>query len=119
MPVRQTPHTAISGINAVMKATAKCWRSVKPSRAEAYRAARKTDESAVGMAVIVQHMVRSQASGVMFTCDPNDPAKDHLLIEGAWGLGEGVVSDRVQLDRFALTAQPPRFPARSRLIRPR
>ena len=90
----------VTGAEAVLEAVARCWRSARSARASAYRSARGIDESAAAMAVVVQRMVPSEASGVMFTCDPSDPSGSSLLIEGSWGLGEGVVSGRVQPDRF-------------------
>lgn len=91
---------AVSGAEAVVDAVARCWRSARSARASAYRSARGIDEESAAMAVVVQKMVPADASGVMFTRDPSDPNGNALLIEGAWGLGEGIVSGRVQPDRF-------------------
>lgn len=93
---------AVSGAEAVVDAVARCWRSARSARASAYRSARGIDEGAAAMAVIVQKMIPSDASGVMFTRDPNDPNGNALLIEGSWGLGEGIVSGRIQPDRFRI-----------------
>ncbi len=41
-------------------------------------------------------MVEGDASGVMFSADPDDP--DSTLISAAWGLGEGVVQGTVACD---------------------
>jgi pyruvate,water dikinase len=54
------------------------------------------------MAVVVQRMVAAEAAGVLFTRDPSDPSAGHMLVEGAWGLGEAVVSGRVTPDRWRL-----------------
>jgi rifampicin phosphotransferase len=54
------------------------------------------------MAVVVQQLVPAEAAGVLFTRDPLDPTGATMLAEGSWGLGEAVVSGRVQPDRFRL-----------------
>ncbi len=74
-----------------------CWVSLFGDRVVAYRAERDlVDEPAI--AVIVQQMVDSDRSGVMFTMDP--AAREQLVIEGALGLGEVVVSGRVEPDTY-------------------
>src|SRR4029079_2706167 len=60
------------------------------------------DESLVAMAVVVQRLVASEVSGVLFTFDPLDPQRKRMMVEAAWGLGEAVVSGRVMPDRYHL-----------------
>jgi pyruvate,water dikinase len=52
------------------------------------------------MAVIVQALVSSEAAGVAFTLDPVSGDHGLVVIEGAFGLGEGVVSGMVTPDHF-------------------
>ncbi|MEL6892878.1 MAG: PEP/pyruvate-binding domain-containing protein, partial [Actinomycetota bacterium] len=74
-----------------------CWVSLYGDRVVAYRAERGlTDEPQI--AVVVQSMVDSDRSGVMFTADPSD--RDRLVIEAAFGLGEVVVSGAVEPDTY-------------------
>jgi len=74
-----------------------CWVSLFGDRVVSYRADRGlTDEPAI--AVIVQQMVDSERSGVMFTVDPAE--REQLMIEAAFGLGESVVSGRVEPDTY-------------------
>lgn len=56
------------------------------------------------IAVVVQKMVQSTVSGVMFTADPVE-GTDRILIEAVYGLGESLVSgkatpQRLYLDRY-------------------
>lgn len=51
------------------------------------------------VAVLVQTMVPAEVSGVMFTRDPVDGAKVHV-IEATWGLGEAVVAGLTIPDHF-------------------
>jgi pyruvate,water dikinase len=74
-----------------------CWASLFSERVASYRVDRGLlDEPAI--AVVVQQMVPSDRSGVMFTIDP--AVRDQIMIEGAFGLGEVVVSGRVEPDTY-------------------
>jgi pyruvate, water dikinase len=53
------------------------------------------------VAVVVQLMIAADCAGVMFTRCPLS-GQDVRVIEGAWGLGESVVSGLVEPDRFRL-----------------
>ncbi|RAP49635.1 MAG: phosphoenolpyruvate synthase [Methanosphaera sp. rholeuAM74] len=94
---QQETYLNISGINDVLDNVRKCWASLFEARAIFYRAENDFDHSKVLIAVVVQQMVNSEKSGVMFTVDPSTGAEE-MLIEGAWGLGEGVVSGTVTPD---------------------
>ena len=52
------------------------------------------------MAVIVQQMVFPDAAGVMFTADPVTSNRTIVVVEAAFGLGEALVSGRVNADVF-------------------
>jgi pyruvate,water dikinase len=84
-----------------------CWASLWSPRVVAYRAARGlTDEPAI--AVVVQHMVDSEASGVMFTADPATGDRGSVVIEAAYGLGEVVVGGQVEPDTYVVAKDGPR-----------
>jgi pyruvate,water dikinase len=57
----------------------------------------------VAMAVVVQQMVDSQKSGVLFTVDPVHGRRDRMVVEAARGLGEAVVSGEVTPDNYTLS----------------
>ena len=82
----------------VQESLRQCWASALSPRALAYRA--RTDDAArpPQVAVIVQRMVEGQVSGVAFSAHPSTGRRDHALISGAWGLGEGVVSGECNSD---------------------
>ena len=65
-----------------------------------------TDEPAI--AVIVQQMVESERSGVMFTVDPSTGDRSVIVIEGAFGLGEVVVGGQVEPDTYRVAKDGPR-----------
>jgi pyruvate,water dikinase len=92
----------VEGDEALIAAVERCWKSLFTERAIAYRAKQGVDAAAVAMAVVVQQLVPAEAAGVLFTRDPLDPDGKRMLAEASWGLGEAVVSGRVQPDRFRL-----------------
>jgi hypothetical protein len=57
------------------------------------------------MAVIVQQMVEASAAGILFTCNPVTGARDEVVINASWGLGEAIVSGRVSPDTITLDKQ--------------
>ena len=94
---QQDTYLNISGIEDVLTNVRMCWASLFEARAIFYRAENDFDHSKVLIAVVVQQMVNSEKAGVMFTVDPST-GEEEMLIEGAWGLGEGVVSGTVTPD---------------------
>jgi len=80
-----------------------CWSSYWNTRAMKYRHDASKDHLSQGMAVVVQKMVKSDISGVMFTSDPVT-GEDHIVIEASWGLGESIVSGLVSPDRYTVSS---------------
>ncbi len=89
----------IKGTEEVLEYVQKCWASLFESRAIFYREENDFDHSKVYIAVVVQEMVDAEKAGVMFTVHPST-GEEKILIEGAWGLGEGVVSGTVTPDTY-------------------
>ena len=57
------------------------------------------------MAVVVQQMIASERSGVAFTADPTTDATDRVVVEGAFGQGEVVVSGSVEPDTYVVAKE--------------
>jgi pyruvate,water dikinase len=92
----------VQGEDQVVSAIQGCWGSLFEPRAIFYRQEHGFDHFKVGIAVPVQKMIQSEASGVMFTVEPlsNDTSK--ILIEAIFGLGESIVSGDVTPDQYLL-----------------
>ncbi|MGO8873763.1 MAG: phosphoenolpyruvate synthase [Acidimicrobiales bacterium] len=98
--------TNVSGDEELLRRVVDCWASIYGQRVIAYRAAEQvTDEPE--LAVIVQQMVASERSGVMFTADPATGATDRVIIEAAFGQGEVVVSGMVEPDTYEVAKDGP------------
>jgi len=80
----------------------KCWSSLYTPRAIFYRFQRKLNHTPVSVAVVVQKMVQSDASGVCFTVHPVTKDKNQMVIEAAWGLGEILVSGQITPDTYVI-----------------
>ena len=90
----------IRGVDGVIDAVKRCWASLWTGRATAYRADKGFDSATIGIAVVVQTMVESEVSGVMFTGNPMNTATDEILINASWGLGEAVVAGLTSPDNY-------------------
>lgn len=80
----------------------KCWSSLFTPRAIVYRNEKGMRKSPVSVAVVVQAMVQSEISGVMFTVHPVTKDRNQMIIEAAWGLGEALVSGQVTPDSYVV-----------------
>jgi pyruvate,water dikinase len=79
----------------------RCWASLFTQRATYYRQQQGFDHDKVDIAVVVQQMVAAEKSGVMFTSHPST-GEPKIIVEAAWGLGEGVVSGSVTPDNYVV-----------------
>lgn len=77
-----------------------CWASLWSPEAVSYRNACGIEHSAA-MAVVIQEMIRSEISGIIFTANPVTGA-DEIVIEASWGMGAAIVDGRVTPDRYIL-----------------
>ncbi len=93
----------VRGRVAVLEAVRRCWSSLFGARTIYYRAKRGFGQADMDIAVVIQRQIASARSGVMFTVDPASGATDRLIIEGAFGLGESVVSGSVSPDRYVVS----------------
>jgi len=99
---QQDTYLWIEGIDDVIRSVQKCWGSLFTPRAISYRIKNNFLHEKVLISVGVQKMVNSRTAGVIFTLNPvnGDPSK--VVIEASWGLGETVVSGKVNPDKFVV-----------------
>ena len=99
---QQESYLNVRGGDAVLRRVQECWASFFSPRALFYRA-QKAVLADTRMAVVVQEMVQADKSGVMFTVDPVRNRRDCMVIEGAPGLGEAIVSGEVTPDHYVIS----------------
>ncbi len=91
----------IRGEEDVLEAVKKCWASLYGARAIYYRVKQGFDHRKVNLCAVIQLMVDAEKAGVMFSSHPST-GEPVTIIEGAWGLGESVVSGSVSPDYYAV-----------------
>jgi pyruvate, water dikinase len=96
--------TNVMGESALMEDIQQCWMSLFSPRVITYRASRGFTADPA-MAVVVQQMINSEKAGVAFTADPSTGAQDRVVIEGAFGLGEVVVSGSVEPHTYIVSKE--------------
>ncbi|MCR3751408.1 PEP/pyruvate-binding domain-containing protein [Lentzea californiensis] len=93
----------VVGEDEVVDAVRRCWASLWTDRAVSYRDTNGIDHTTTYLAVVVQRMVQSAVSGVMFTANPVTGTRDQIVIDASPGLGEAVVSGAVNPDHFVVS----------------
>lgn len=97
---QQATFLNVKGFKILIDSIKKCWASLFEPRAIFYR--NKQGFKSASIAVIVQRMVNSDKSGVMFTVNPST-GENEVVIEATWGLGETLVSGQVQPDMYRIS----------------
>lgn len=97
---QQDTYLNIVGEQSLRNAVVHCWASLWTGRAIGYRARNQIDHSEVALAVVVQRMVSSEASGVLFTANPLTGKRSETVIDATLGLGEALVSGMVEPDHY-------------------
>jgi phosphoenolpyruvate synthase/pyruvate phosphate dikinase len=99
----QDTYLWVRGAEAVLHSVRSCWASLYSTESVSYRLRLKLPEQNVAMGVVVQRMVESLCSGVMFTRSPTTGDRSVIAIEGSWGLGSCIVSGEVTPDKFVVS----------------
>ncbi|MDI5968841.1 phosphoenolpyruvate synthase [Streptomyces sp. SL13] len=97
-------HLNVCGLDEVTAYVKSCWASVFSERSLHYRLRHGLPLRGAGIAVVVQQMVDSERSGVMFTADPVSGNRGRYVVSSVYGLGEGLVSGAVDADTVVLDA---------------
>jgi pyruvate,water dikinase len=83
----------------------KCFASAYSARVMHYRHAGDIPFAGIRPAVIVQEMVFGDVSGVVFTGNPLNNNPDQVLVNAAYGIGEGIVSGELDTDMWLVDAK--------------
>lgn len=90
----------VEGAHHLELALRQCWAARAAERVRAYEERRGRPLG--GLAVLVQRQIHAHFAGVLFTCDPSEPAAKRTLVEYVRGPGEDLVSGRVTPGRLSL-----------------
>jgi pyruvate,water dikinase len=94
----------IRNFKAFLDAVCNCWASLFGERAVLYRIQNKIDPWSSQIAVVVQQMIESEISGVIFSANPLTGNTKEMMVSSTWGLGEGLVSGVLDADTFILNS---------------
>jgi len=93
----------VNGKENIVEAVKNCYASLWTPVAVSYRRKMNINDNEVLQAVVIMEMVKAEAAGVAFTCDPLTGRTDTIVINANYGLGEAVVSGLVEPDEYKLT----------------
>ncbi len=99
---QQDTYLNVIGAEQFLVAVVNCWSSLWTARAIGYRIRNGIDHDEAAVAVIVQEMVPSEASGVLFTANPLTGLRSESVIDATVGLGEALVSGQVEPDHYVV-----------------
>ncbi|MEA1978512.1 MAG: PEP/pyruvate-binding domain-containing protein [Chloroflexota bacterium] len=92
----------IVGEQMLFESIVNCWSSLWTARAISYRSRNSIPHEDVALSVIVQIMVQSEASGVLFTANPLTGKRSETTIDATFGLGEALVGGLVEPDHYVI-----------------
>lgn len=88
----------ISGSVSILDHLKMVWASLWSDAALLYRQELNLNTEKSAMAVLVQEVVNSRSSGILFTRGPDDP--DQVVIEAVHGLNQALVDGLIEPDRW-------------------
>ena len=101
---QQDTYLNVQGEERLLDAVRRCWASLFTDRAISYRARNGFGHRSVFLATVVQRMIFSEVSGIMFTADPITGRRKTVVIDASFGLGEALVSGLVTADLYQVRA---------------
>ncbi len=101
---QQDTYLEVKGEDDVLEKVKKVFASLFTARAIYYRKKRGFSKEKFALAVIVQKMIDSDKSGVIFSQNPIKQNKN-IIIESVFGLGEGIVSGRINPDSYEVSRE--------------
>lgn len=114
---QQNTYLNVYGDDELIRHISLCWSSLFTCQAIYYRFRNGFDDNQVSMAVVVQKMVCSDKAGVIFTIDPVSKNPYQMIVEGVYGLGEGIVSGTITPDHYKVDRET--FEIRFRYVAPK
>ncbi len=97
---QQDTYLNVIGAEKLIAAVRDCWASLWTPRAISYRDQMSIAHDQVAMGVVVQTMVATDISGIMFTANPATGERSEIVANASYGLGEAIVSGQITPDAF-------------------
>ncbi|KKT76758.1 MAG: hypothetical protein UW73_C0038G0007 [Microgenomates group bacterium GW2011_GWB1_44_8] len=84
----------------LIRSVINCLKSASSQMVTSYASAQGVSENDLKIAVVVQKMVNSEVSGVLFTANPINKDRNEIMIEAIYGLGELLVQGMTTPDNY-------------------
>jgi len=101
---QQESYLNVKGNRDLIEKIRRVFASLFTARAIYYRKKRGFSKEKFALAAVVQKMIDSDKSGVMFSTNPIKQ-NDNIIIEAVFGLGEGIVSGKIKPDTYEITKE--------------
>lgn len=85
--------------NNINKKVKQCFESINKNNVKDYLKKKKIKSKSFKMDVIIQEMVDSEYSGIIFTCNPQGLLNESVIVVGK-GLGNKIVEDKVKTTAY-------------------
>jgi len=95
----------VKGKEQVLQHVKKVWSSTFTGRAIWYRLVHDIPVDGDVLGVVVMKLVDARSAGITFNVDPVTGDRTKIILDASWGLGEGVVSGKVDVDRFVINKE--------------
>ena len=92
----------VRGHAAVLEAVTRCRDSAISPGALAYRKQQGISVEDVKIGILVQQLVASDVSAIIFSHNPINKSPDEIVINASWGLGESLVGGTVTPDTYVV-----------------
>lgn len=89
--------------NELLESVKKCWDSASSEIVNEYAESKSVSSEQLAIAVVVQKMVESEVSGVVFSVNPITKDENEIMIEATYGLGELLVQGMVTPDNYLVS----------------
>jgi pyruvate,water dikinase len=99
---QQDTYLNVRGLERLLDRVRACWASLFTDRAISYRRQHGFGSHVAKLSVVVQRMVQSEISGIMFSADPLSGHRGVASIDASFGLGEALVSGIVEADNYRI-----------------
>lgn len=92
----------VGGEKDLFQAIKSCFNSQFSEQVQEYARRNKISGDALSLSVFIQKQIRPDASGVLFTVNPVTGNDQEMVVEAVKGMGEPLVSGKVQPDRYLI-----------------
>lgn len=101
--------------NDILDAINTVYRSKDSDRVKAYSSNKGMDQHSHSIAIVIQIMVQSEISGVLFTADPITGSHENMIGNFIYGLGDQLVSGEVDPYEFKIARPKGKYNGPDRL----